>query len=84
MLIRVALCFLLAALAGAGRLSEECSGYEPEDCSRKANCKTCWDGRLDCYDIKEELYGALRGYVLYQTSLAFGHVAPQRLCSIWS
>lgn len=50
----------------ARTLSEECSGYLPEDCREYGDCKTCWDGsRLDCFPSESsQLYGGFYPLIL--------------------
>lgn len=55
--MRIVLLALLAGCAAGRLLSEECSGYTPEDCRRLPGCKTCWDGRVDCYPADQTIYG---------------------------
>ena len=47
-------------------LSEECTGYLPEDCREYGDCKTCWDGsRLDCFPSESsQLYGENLLYII--------------------
>lgn len=59
--MRVLLLSLLVGLAAGRILSEECSGYTPEDCRRLPGCKTCWDGRVDCYPADQTIYGECHG-----------------------